>query len=112
MAQAARCRDIDSTPNEAHAAIIMPQPVSPIVLTPLPEDFDMAALDAAIREEILSLWPDEKERGKRVQGALLWKERLLQEPSWRLELMGPPKEAAMLLGRWLTSRVCMIFPPD
>ena len=72
----------------------------------------MAALDSAIQAEILMLWPDQKARGHRVQGALLWKERLLQDPFWRPKLIGSPERAASGLGSFLTSRYNMVFPPD
>ena len=87
-------------------------PTSAADLIPLPENFDMAALDAAIQAEIFSLWPDQQARGQRVQGALLWKERLLQDPWWRPKLIRPPIEAANVLGSFLTSRYNMVFPPD
>ncbi len=90
-----------------------PQEESPTpatTLTPIPADFDMSALDEAIRQTISRDFQSSPIVEKRVQGALLWKERLLQDPFWRPTLLGP--NAAGALSALLASRYNMVFPPD
>ncbi len=82
-------------------------------LIPAPENFPMHALDEAIRETISRRWQNSPEQEKRVQGALRWKERLLQTPRWRIRFYTlPPEESAALLQQKLASCYNRVFPPS